>query len=225
MKTCMAIMFYNDAAGLHRLIPSLLSAGVPKHCIKAFDGPFDLFPHGGKEKSTDGSRVFLQKQGIKIIDCGIMNHMYKTNYRFEWASTHGFQALIGIDCDEYVLGSWDAFKQHFKICEKQKHRQSYALTFTDLDGFYDTRSGHQRLFLDLGELEYVHEHWKVYKKGDDGIHQITAHWILGGLTILHDSSIRPKNRENQMKIFQDRLKPLEHKKKITMVRHTGRHDG
>ncbi len=217
-------MFYNDLDGIKRLINNLLfEAKVPSKDIIAFDGPFDLFPHKDKMMSTDGSRYYLKKMRIQVVDCGITNHIDKTNYRLQYCHKQGYDAMLGIDCDEYVLGKWSTFIEHLEMCEKIKHRTSYATCFFDKDGYYDSRPAHQRVFTDLDKIEYLHEHWKVYFKADAFRKQVLAKWIVGGIVIVHDSSIRPKKREKQMNVFQKRLKPLEHKQTTNIVRvhHSG----
>lgn len=201
-KACVGILFYNDIDGLNRLIPSLMRIGVSYYDIIAFDGPFDLFDHMGKDKSTDGSREFLEKIGVKIIDCGICTHIEKTNKRFQGVAELGYDTMLVVDCDEYVLGSWGDMLKHLEMCQSKMKYYTYASPFMDLDGFYHERALHQRIFLDPKNLYYQGAHWWVFHKSDPMMQ--VSRWILGCILIVHDSKVRPKYREDQMKDFQEK---------------------
>jgi len=201
MKGCVGILFYNDIDGLKRLIPSLLRIGVSYYDIQAFDGPFKEFPHNNKELSTDGSREYLQEIGIRIFDCGICSHVEKTNIRFKMADKYGYDAVFAVDCDEYVLGSWEDFNKHLDICKGKMEHWTYAVPFMDLDGFYHERAYHQRVFIDPKNLYYQGAHWWVFHKSE--VIMQTTRWIIGCILVVHDSKVRPKEREEQMNKFQD----------------------
>ena len=210
MKGCVGILFYNDIDGLKRLIPSLLRIGVPKEDIIALDGPFDLFPHSGPD-STDGSREYLDKMGVKVIGCGIQTHIEKTNSRFFWAHKLGYDYVLAVDCDEYVLGSWEDFNTHLQICKDRMSYFTYAVPFMDLDGFYHERAQHQRVFIDPKNLYYQGAHWWVFHKSE--VMMQTSRWIIGCILVVHDSKIRSPDREYLMNVFQEKFvkaeEPLE----------------
>jgi len=200
-KIAVGVLFYNEKDGLKRLIPSLLGVGIPKDDIICFDGPFDMYPHDNKQRSTDGSLEYLKSKGIKVIDCGIMPHIEKTNARLHVIGKMGYDAMLAVDCDEYLLGSWKGFNEHIDILQRNRPIFSYAVPFYDKDGFYESRQIHQRLFFDLDLLNYKGLHFTVFHDLTED--QIRASWIAGCITIIHDSSIRSVARNLLMSEFQD----------------------
>jgi len=201
MKGCVGILFYNDIDGLKRLIPSLLQSGVSYYDIQAFDGPFKQFPHGGQEISTDGSREYLQNIGVRIFDCGVCSHIDKTNIRFKMADKYGYDFVFAIDCDEYMMGNWPDMIKHLELCQERMKYFTYAVPFMDLDGFYHERAYHQRIFIDPKNLYYRGAHWWIFHKSE--VMMQTTHWVVGCILVVHDSKIRPKEREALMDKFQE----------------------
>lgn len=199
-RIAIGVLFYNEKDGLKRLIPNLLKRGVPKDDIICFDGPFDMYPHGNEPKSTDGSLEYLKIKGIKVIDCGIMTHIDKTNARLHVTGKMGYDAMLAVDCDEYILGNWPDFVELVGITAEKKKSFTYAIPFFDRDGFYDIRQLHQRLFFDLNDLFYEGLHFTVFRKQYVG--QIRSNWVIGAISIIHDSTIRSDARNLLMHEFQ-----------------------
>lgn len=202
-RTCVGILFYNDVHGLRNLIPSLLRIKVPLEDIFTVDGPFDMFEHEGQDKSTDGSREYLESIGVKIYDTGICTHVDKTNYRLKKAAELGYDSLFVVDADEFVLGSWPDFLTHLRLCRDRHPWYTYATSFMDLDMFYEMRDLHQRVFIDPGNMYYKGAHWWLFHKSDPEMQ--STHWVVGAIAIIHNSSIRPGRREEQMERFADKL--------------------
>lgn len=203
MKSCVGILFYNDVHGLRNLIPSLLRIHVPLEDIFTVDGPFDMFEHEGQDKSTDGSREYLESMGVKIYDAGIVNHIDKTNYRLKKAAELGYDSLFVVDADEWVLGSWPDFLTHLALCRDRHPHYTYSTSFMDLDMFYDARDLHQRVFIDPGNCYYKGSHWWLFHKSNP--EQQYTSWVVGAIAIIHNSSIRPGRREEQMERYAEKL--------------------
>lgn len=200
------IIGFNEVDALKTCIPSLLESGVPKEDIYFFDGPFPEFPHE-YDYSTDGTLDYLKEQGIKVVACGEMTHMDKQNYRFEYFKDE--TALFYVDCDETIVGDWKKFCEALTKVRSKYPFQTFGVTFCDMDMYYTDRSYRGRIFLDAKNWNVKGRHWHFYYKGNRV--DLGNPYVVGGIQVFHDSSCRPKTREQQMVSFQKVYTPKEQK--------------
>lgn len=197
------IIGFNELEALKQCIPRLLDFGVKR--IKFYDGPFIDFPIDC-DYSTDGTLEYLKEiEQVQIIPCGRMSHMDKQNFRFR--DNNKEEYIIIVDCDEMTYGSYDMFRYCLdKISEKYVY-PCFNIPFTDLDMYYTDRQFAIRIFKDPGNWRVKDKHWFFeYKKSRVDVSKCP---LIGGIQLLHDSSVRPSWREDMMKEFQKVYTPKE----------------
>ena len=212
MKFGVGVSFYNDKVGLRRLFASLSASKVD--IILAIDGrypgfrsPFDL--------SNDGSRSVCNIfHNVLLVDFPA-TQIRKRNKYLQLSKQYGLDFLLILDSDEYIQegADWALFKH---ACEESVRLDEYQYRI------YDVRYQNEMPW-DLGERPRVwfrpwqirydvkHYRWIIRAKckdrpvyeGDNGRR------LLPGITIKHQRSIRPKERNKAMDDYEDRLMHLE----------------
>ena len=201
------IIGFNEVDALKECIPNLIASGFKR--IKFYDGPFEDFP-SKEDYSTDGTLEYLRRvypEEVEIIPCGRMNHIDKQNFRFR--DNHNEEYIIIVDCDEMVRGNYEEFEYCLNRISRKYDYPCYNIPFTDLDGYYTNRQFAVRLFKDPGNWRVKEKHWFFYYK--DSRVNVNKCPLIGGIQLLHDSSVRPLFREEQMKEFQKVYTPNEDK--------------
>lgn len=199
------IIGFNEIDALRECIPNLIEFGVKR--IKFYDGPFVDFP-SEVDYSTDGTLEYLREfEQVEIIHCGRMNHMDKQNLRFTDNGIEDY--ILIIDCDEMVRGNYDEFEYCLKRVSQKYIYPCFNIPLSDMDMYYTDRQFAARIFKNPGNWKVKDRHWFFYY--NDSRIEVQKCPVIGGIMILHDSSVRPSFREDQMKTFQKVYTPKEEK--------------
>ena len=199
-----AIKGFNELDALQTTISYLIVNGVDR--IVFFDGPFEDFAPELPPISTDGTLEYLKQfSEVEIVPCGRMSLMDKETRLFQYFTKE--QCVLILDCDEVLKGDWFTFNQIYNLIKVKYPQLFYSIAFTDMDMHYTTRTNAVRLFLDPGNWSVSGQHWHYKYKGERV--NLEKPRILGGVHLFHDSSLRPKYREEQMNKFQQVYQPKE----------------
>jgi hypothetical protein len=212
VKVGVGITFYEDVQGIERLLSSLRSLDINK--ILAIDGRYPGF-HSPSDLSTDGSRECFRGYHNAVLVDYPATQIKKRNKYLELSKVYGLDFLLILDSDEYIEegGNWSLFKH---ACEESVRLDEYQYRI------YDVRYQNEMEW-DLGERPRVwfkpwqirydvkHYRWIIRAKCKDRpvYEGNCGRRLLPGITIKHQRSIRPKERNKAMDDYEDRLMHLE----------------
>ncbi len=200
-----SIIGFNEVDALKKCIPNLLKFGAKQ--IRFYDGPFTEY-QSEYDYSTDGTLEYLTSiPEVKIIKCGRMRHIEKQNKRFEDSKDEDY--ILIVDCDEMVHGNYESFEYCLKKISDKYIFPCFNIPFSDLDMHYSGRYSIPRIFKNPANWKVKDKHWFFYY--DNTRIDVQQCPIIGGMMILHDSSVRPTYREDKMKDFQKVYTPKEDK--------------
>jgi len=189
MRSGIIVMFYNEITALKKQVPALKK--MTKNLLY-IDGRFDHFPSKSR-LSDDGSRQYLKRQGVEVLDCP-GDIFAKTNFSLVEGAKR-FDVALRLDCDETLYGSWPDFVKCMKLIPVE---HLYNVCFYDIDGYYNKRRYMERVVRDFKEVRCKYRHWILVK---DGIRQRANRCLP--LMIIHDSDVRDQDREDKMTDFQN----------------------
>lgn len=171
-------IFYQDLIGLKRLVESCNIDMV------FVDGRF--LGWDGEKLSTDGSREYLKSKGKRVIDAPDLMEYQKRNIYLWYAEKMGYDYVLVIDSDEYVIkiGDLDLKNDSYKT----QMLQDESICYPPNKFFRSSarhKDNHRQVYLDKKEL---------FREDLDMINILTY----------HDPSHRTQMRqEYKRKYYQD----------------------
>lgn len=199
MKIAIGRMYYNEREAIEKTHPNVDAT------VLYFDGRFPSFDRiGDSDYSTDGSNELIATfQNAELHRCADyitkkMSAMFHEAGRFD--------AMLLLSCDERIEGDWNAFVRNAEraIAERPSDRL-FNVPFVVHDKAVAFKSK-PRLFIRPGTITVGEKHWHYWSEG----RRLNQHAILGenlnppvqGITIHHDTNIRPKWRDDLMTKYQ-----------------------
>lgn len=212
MKFGVGLSVYNDVSGLTRLLQSVAVPQIAN--ILVVDGRYRGF-RSRSELSTDGTRESCKAyDNVVLVDLPA-TQIKKRNRYLQLSKEYGLDFLIIMDSDEYIQegANWPLFTH---ACEESVRLDEYQYRI------YDVRYQNEMPW-DLGERPRVwfkpwqirydvkHFRWIIKAKCKDRkvYEGNNGRRLLPGITIKHQRSIRPKERNEAMDNYEDRLMHLE----------------
>jgi hypothetical protein len=212
LRLGIGVSFYQDKAGLIRLLDSVVHE---VDLVIAVDGRYPSFGRGLPDLSTDGSREVCKSfDNVLLVDYPA-TQIKKRNKYLQLCKQHNIPLLCIMDSDEYIQegADWSLFKH---ACEESVRLDEYQYRI------YDVRYQNEMEW-DLGERPRVwfkpwqmrydvkHFRWIIRAKCKDRpvYEGHNGHRLLPGITIKHQRSIRPIERNKAMDDYEDRLMHLE----------------
>ena len=179
MRLAIGLNFYNDVAGLDRLLKSIPSRGVVD-CIIGVDGIYQYTKEQNLDLpylSNDGSRELLKRSrfDVHLLNCAGQPEYIKRNRYLEYASKIGVTHLIIVDSDEYFLiedlncsclrkrqKAWNKFKNDWHNLVEYHDKRYNVYTMTMYDPVTKKKSLRPRCWYNPGDMRYLggsHYHW------------------------------------------------------------------
>jgi len=192
---------YNDFEGVKRLHSKLKEKGI--FSIWG-DGRYPDFEKiNNSDLSSDETRDYLLAQDdIKLMYYPNMLEYDKLTKLLHTAGKMGFKYAILFGCDEYPIGD---FKELVNNLNKLEDKPAvHRLKFTK-KGKKD-RQTHpfnyvERVFRYPGRISVKITHWRYHIDGKTELN-VSDKKRIKGITIHHDQTIRPKEREYKMSEYQ-----------------------
>ena len=215
---------YNDFIAFERAWTSCDELGLK---VMVGDGRFKYpdreFPKiDNADCSTDELVLFCEQH--PIIDYFYHEpapEQEKLNFAMERAYKQGYKVFIMIGADAYLTGDIDEFVLNLdREITKLDINEPVNLKLQFKEHYPTAKwnfSGHvakmPRIYYNYHNMEARNLHWLMYKKGekDDTKHLTPADILIYGLVLHHDNSVRPKERDILMTLYQD-VNVLEERK-------------
>lgn len=207
------IIFYQDAAGMKRLIESLNPIPFISS-IYAVDGRFVAPDYGSSEDpelSTDFGLVETER--LKIISLPNKKEWQKRQAYMEECYRDRPDFLLVMDSDEYLdIHSMSEFEKSLTQIKKLDnplyiYHNIYDIEFVDKVEI--VRNTKPRLWYRPSQMEYIYnlnyrnKQYPLYHTDPTG--SMYPLGLIKGLRIIHDKTIRPKEYEVKNKEYHKRL--------------------
>lgn len=199
---CTFTPFFQDVDALKRRLQNNVELGLTG---LYYDGPFLGYPHE-HDYSTDGSRELIKSFDKQLLfDSGEGHMASKTNHGLHVAVKMGFDSFLTLGADEWIEGDIHSFYKNIKwefpinkvpfkeLQDKNKYNRNIS---------YLPRLITMPMLVRLRDIHwiYFYNDKPLIKEGIESIE---------GITILHDDSIRTKQRNETMTKYQDWDVPRE----------------
>ncbi len=199
MRICAIIPFYNDFSGGKRLYWHLHKHGI--YSIWA-DGRFHNFKQiNNSDLSTDELPAFLKlRPDTDILNVGLCWMHEKLNSLFDRTAGMCYDYCFLFGCDEYPVGDFNLLLQNLAMYTV--HESCYYRVDIDERNPKDKTNkdqGIERIF-------YLPEHFSVHKAHwyyfIDGKKAYSYPQIMKGVKVVHDDTVRTKERNQMMNDYQ-----------------------
>lgn len=200
-RACVVTSAYNDVHAMKRHLDSTLALGLFTIVV---DGKYRGF-EGDVYYSTDGMIDLVKSYSntLYICDESLDLEELKNNAGFSKAHELGYEYVILLGADEYLEGDVDTMLLYVDTLRKyfpEQHLFNINVVEHNLNDIWNRTLTHMaRLFHDPVNFEGKYTHWMRFYKGE----KVSGVYIVDGITMHHDDSIRPKDRNEQMLRFQD----------------------
>jgi len=206
------IIFYQDAAGLKRLVESLEPIDHLITSIYAIDGRF-IGPDFGSAQDPDLSNLQLvDNNKLKIISCAASEWQKRQRYLDECYNDRP-EFLLIIDTDEYLnIESIEVFEEHLTQIKDMASPQYIYHNVYDVD-FIDKYESiintKPRLWFRPYQMKYIsslkfcNKQYTHYHTGPDN--QMYAMGLIKGISIVHNKNLRSKEHEVKNNEYRYRL--------------------
>jgi hypothetical protein len=215
------VIFYQDAAGLIRLIRSLKPLDSFISSIYAVDGRFvgpDYGSNEDPELSTD--LINFDSDKLKIISLPNKKEWHKRQAYIEECYHDRPDFLLVVDSDEYIqedlldleIDSLEHFKRELELIKQNHspafiHHNVYDILFVDnVEKMYNTKP---RLWFRPYQMEYIknlnYRNTQYTNFHTDPTGSMYALELIRGIKIVHDKTIRSKDYEIKNREYHKRL--------------------
>jgi hypothetical protein len=208
------IIFYQDAAGLIRLLESLRPLDSFISSIYAVDGRFvgpDYGSNEDPELSTDITELKYDK--LKLISLPNKKEWHKRQAYIEECYNDKPDFLLILDSDEYldIHSISDLEKSLIEIKKLDNPRYIYHNIYDIeyIDSVEIMRNTKPRLWFRPYQMEYIknlnYRNKQYVNFHTDPTGSMYALDLIKGIRIIHDKTIRPKEYEIKNKEYHKRL--------------------
>lgn len=177
-KLALGLNFYNDKAGLERLLHSIPPKAID--FIIAVDGIYQFTKEQNPDLpslSNDGSRELLKngRFDVRLLNCANQPEYVKRNRYLEYAAKIGADYLIICDSDEHFLYEdincscmkkrgqvWKRFRDEFERMVDYHQRRYNVFTMLLYDPVTKKKAQRPRCWYNPGQMRYLggsHYHW------------------------------------------------------------------
>jgi hypothetical protein len=207
------IPVYNDNEALTRNLSKLERLGLKALVV---DGRFKDFPQiKGSDYSGMTTKMLVDGRGHHFYALEPKREEEKLNYAMRIAHKLGYKVFMYIGADAYLEGDINEFlinltRQYERFVVGATMLQIEAVETQPDAKWNNTSSRQPRILLNYNEMEARHLHWTMFEKGaPDDTPLAGQQIIVEGLKIIHDNTIRPKERDDMMTKYQDTNVPRE----------------
>ena len=192
LKVAAAVVFYQDAAGLHRTLQSLES-GVD--LMLTLDGRFRQGP-SGPNLSTDGSRdIVKQYRNALLIDCPAFSEFEKRQTYLELCQTNNVDVLLIIDSDEFVGANadWDYWKHDLWdkiVIRYHQWFNVFGIQWCDTGNPTSNNDIKPRIWFRPEQMEYWGGRHSWFRNKRDHFKPIHSIDVIRGIEIHQDQNLR-----------------------------------
>lgn len=218
LKIALGVCYYEDFEGIRRLFDSLKKTNAQLEKIFFIDGKYRQFNTEDQNiLSSIKIYKFLEKQKNTVNFWNwptFPTEIEKRNKYLELC-TDDIDFLIVIDTDEYIQGDWSLFTSSLEklkenIYKENWHEQMRNLHFIAMQDLPATRiSNRPRLFYQPSLVRYhgCHYTWIHTQTKKPLIY--TEAPAIEGIMIIHDATLRNKEYEQNMHLYQIEQKKIE----------------
>lgn len=204
MKVCAGVIFYNEQAGLKRLLDTTLEFDKV-YCI---DGRFTMMgKEGDSDISTDDShKVVKSYENTELHINGVTNEPTKRNKYIELAVRDKMDAIVVVDCDEWLVDkNWPLFIEQLSELEKPS---IYRMPGYNMWTF----ESQPRVIFRPEEFEYTKSHCAFLHKptGYYGNHGNFNTRIIKGFRIASNDGCRSPEHYTELEKYQNKLLMYEY---------------
>lgn len=206
-KLCAYFPVYQDVDALRISIKKTKEYGIKD--IICVDGPFIGFEHKS-DKSTDGTLEFLKQEGCIVISAGLCYEQDKLNMAFHEAAKLGFDYVLLLGADEWPEGNLNEFINSLDRLNQDRRPKIPYIAVKE----HQPKSKWNRdikespkIFINPMFIRARYTHWCYYIYN---IRTAFCEQVVSGITVHHDDSIRPRDRNKLMDKFQDNNVTREH---------------
>lgn len=207
---------YNDFIAFERAWTSCDELGLK---VMVGDGRFKYpdreFPRINEaDCSTDELAFFCEQH--PVIDYFYHEpapEQEKLNFAMDRAYKQGYKVFLMIGADAFLTGDLDEFVLNLDreitkldidepVIMKIPFKEHYPTAKWNFSGHIAKQP---RIFYNYHNMEVRNLHWLTYKKGekDDTKYLNPSEILVDGLVLHHDNSVRPKERDILMTLYQD----------------------
>lgn len=240
----LGLNFYNDKAGLDRLLHSIPPKAIDY--IIAVDGVYEFTKEQNPDLpslSNDGSRELLKngRFDVHLLNCANQPEYVKRNRYLEYAGKIGADYLIIVDSDEHFLYEdincscmkkrgkvWKRFRDEFERMVDYYQKRYNVFTMWMYDPVTKKKSQRPRCWFNPGQMRYLfgsHYHWGniITEKKVIEEHMATKRTYLQysiddidfpELLLVNDPSIRNKEANERREKYQQYLVTYESLRQI-----------
>jgi hypothetical protein len=208
------IIFYQDAAGLIRLLESLRPLDSFISSIYAVDGRFVGPDYGSNEDSELSTDITeLKHDKLKLISLPNKKEWHKRQAYIEECYNDKPDFLLILDSDEYldIHSISDLEKSLIEIKKLDNPRYIYHNIYDIeyIDSVEIMRNTKPRLWFRPYQMEYIknlnYRNKQYVNFHTDPTGSMYALDLIKGIRIIHDKTIRPKEYEIKNKEYHKRL--------------------
>ena len=185
-----------------------LHAKLKEHKIRSIwaDGRFLEFQQiNQSDNSTDGSIEYLNEQPDTFVyEYGLCREYDKISFLMNLAGDVGYKYVIMFGCDEYPEGD---FRQLLSNLSKLKdepavYRVPFKVHENDTTNKPLSKNNQvERIFIHPNRIKVKNTHWSFFIDDSDKPNRSSEESVKG-ITIVHDQSIRDKDRDKMMTEYQ-----------------------
>lgn len=201
-KIAAGVVAFNDIHTVRRMLASLIDFDYIIVC----EGKYDVNPFG-ESHSTDGTLEILKRHPkVVIIDVAGMRQSDARNLYIQKAIELGCDHLLVIECDEYVTGDMQEFRDNLPAHGESGPYKTVYTTYMHYVPNHVVES--PRFFYGLQHFRYGQTHSTYIIDGEEwfarnGETQRAS--LVKGIMVNHDELPRTKEEQDKALIFQMHL--------------------
>lgn len=206
------IPVYNDLIALKHNLKKLDKLGLKALVV---DGRFTDFPQiNNDDYSSDGLQEFIQDTILDNPHSFDIHKPCREQDKLNYAMRQAFSDLyckvfMYIGADAYLQGDIDEFlinltRQYERFVTGPAILQILTEETQPGAKWNNTATRQPRILLNYHLMEARHTHWAMFEKGaPDDMPLEHQQVVVEGLKIIHDNTIRPKERDDLMTAYQN----------------------
>lgn len=202
VKLAAGVVAFNDYPLIERMLDSLVDFDHVIIC----EGKYDINPFG-MDHSTDGTLEIIYKYpNVHILDCAGMRQSDVRNMYIEKAIELGCDHLLVIECDEYLTGDMQEFRDNLPTHGQSGPDKTVYTTFMNYYPNHIVKS--PRFFYGLKHFRYGQTHSTYIIDGETWFAR-NGNTIqcsnLPGILVNHDELPRTEEQQNKALYYQMKL--------------------